>query len=110
MVELPGIIATLVDIPELSRFVKGIKSEVFDRVAKDSNIINDEEVAKAAHDALIPTGEKINWSSLSDDQRAIFMLVCKRLLAHFLDRFEEEKTVMILKNGDYRFRAMVERH
>ena len=96
--ELPGIINSLHSIPELVPFLTGIAPADYTRVAGDKNIINDAEVAKAAHDALIPTGQSFDWSKLSEAQKNVLLLVSKRLVAHFLPCFSEEKTTMIVDN------------
>lgn len=105
MSDLKQIIPELASIPELAKFVALVTPAAYKRVEKDGNIINDKEVAKEPHDALIPTGAKIDWNSLTASEKDIYLLVCKRLLAHFLDRFEEEKYVLILNNNGYRFRV-----
>ena len=103
--DLSGILNTLKDIPDLKPFVLRVTSADITRVSTDSNIINDKEVAKASHDALIPTGQKIPWDDLTKAEKEIFSLVCKRLLAHFMPLFVEEKTAILLDNNGNAFKA-----
>lgn len=103
--DLPDILASIKDIPDVKPFISRITNADYARVASDTNIINDKEVEKASHDALIPTGHKVDWDSLTQPEKDIFLLVCKRLVAHFMPYFTEEKIVMMLDNNGHPFRA-----
>ena len=103
--DIPNILKSVMAIPEFTPVIKDITSENLNRAYKDTNIFNDKEVQKASHDALIPTGEKINLSALTEKEKNVFMLVCRRLLLHFLPYFVEEKTTLILENNGFLFRA-----
>lgn len=103
--DLPDILASIKDIPDIKPFVSRITNADYSRVASDTNIINDKEVEKASHDALIPTGHKVDWNALSQQEKDIFLLVCKRLVAHFMPYFTEEKTTLLLDNNGHPFRA-----
>ena len=103
--ELPDILASIKDIPDIKPFVARITNADYTRVASDTNIINDKEVEKASHDALVPTGHKVDWDALTQPEKDIFLLVCKRLVAHFMPYFTEEKVVMMLDNNGNPFRA-----
>lgn len=103
--DLPNVINSIKDIPDIKKFVLGVTTADYTRVASDKNIINDKEVAKASHDALIPTGEKVDWDALTKPEQDIFLLVCKRLLAHFMPMFAEEKTTLMLENNGSNFKA-----
>lgn len=103
--DLPDILASIKDVPDVKPFISRITNADYTRVASDTNIINDKEVEKASHDALIPTGHKVDWNALSQQEKDIFLLVCKRLVAHFMPYFTEEKTTIMLDNHGHPFRA-----
>jgi DNA topoisomerase-3 len=103
--DLPNLLASIKDIPELKPFILKITSTDIARVSTDPNIINDKEVAKASHDALIPTGKKVDWDALNDKEKIVFLLVCKRFVAHFMPMFTEEKYTMLLENNGHPFKA-----
>ena len=103
--ELPGILASIKDVPDVKPFIMKITNADIARVSIDKNIINDKEVAKASHDALIPTGAKVDWNALTKPEQDIFLLVCKRLVAHYMPMFSEEKITLMLENNGQRFKA-----
>ena len=103
--DLPDLLKVIKDIPDLKPFVLKVTATDIARVSTDSNIINDKEVAKASHDALIPTGAKVDWAVLTKAEQDIFLLVCKRFLAHFMPMFTEEKVTLMLENNGNAFKA-----
>lgn len=103
--DLPDILASIKDIPDIKPFVDKVTPADITRVSTDTNIINDKEVAKASHDALIPTGGKVDWNALTKPEQDIFLLVCKRFVAHFMPLFSEEKVVVLLDNNGNPFKA-----
>ena len=103
--EMPDIIASIKDIPDIKAFVAKITPADMTRVASSKDVFNDKEVAKAAHDALIPTGEKVDWNALTKPEQDVFLLVVKRLIAHYMPYFTEEKFTMMLDNNGNRFKA-----
>lgn len=103
--EFPDLLKSIKDIPDIKSFVLKITPADISRASSDSNIINDKEVAKAAHDALIPTGKTVDWNALTEAEQKIFLLVCKRFVAHFMPLFVEEKYTMLLDNSGHKFKA-----
>lgn len=103
--ELPNMLGAIKAIPELTPFILGITSDDINAAAADKNMINDKEVAKAAHDALVPTGQAVNWTALTKQEQDIFLLVCKRFVAHFLPLFSEEKYTMTVDCNGHVFKA-----
>ena len=49
----------------------------------DTTYANDKAIASEGHTGLIPTGQMPNLSSLTDDERKIYDLICRRFLAIF---------------------------
>ena len=103
--DFPDLLQSIKDIPDIKSFVLKVTSTDIARASSDPNIVNDKEVAKAAHDALIPTGKKVDWAALSKQEQDIFLLVAKRFLAHFMPLFSEEKYTLMLDNNGNPFKA-----
>lgn len=103
--DFPDMLKAIESIPTLSPFVKSLTSKDYDKVKSDKRIVNDVEVKKASHDALLPTGVIPQISKLSKDETNILMMVYKRLLALFLQDLVEEKTVLITDIDGYDFKT-----
>lgn len=103
--DIPDIFNAIRSIPDLTMFISRLGPADITKQNSNKDLFNDKEAEKAAHDALIPTGEKVDWNALTKPEQDIFLLVCKRLLAHYLPYFTEEKFVMMLDNKGNRFKA-----
>lgn len=103
--DIPDIMKAMSGVPDIAPFIAKLTPADISKQNKNTDIFNDKEAEKAAHDALIPTGEAVNWTTLTKPEQDIFMLVCKRLLAHYLPYFTEEKTSIMLDNNGNRFKA-----
>lgn len=90
------LINTMKHIPELSEHANKVSAADIEKVKKNKKVVNDEEVKKSSHDALLPT-ETIpsNFEKLSKMQQDIYLLVAKRFLAQFLpDKVNESTTLL----------------
>lgn len=103
--DIPDIMAAIKFVPDIAPFVAKLTPADIAKQNSNKDLFNDKEAEKAAHDALVPTGEIVDWNILTKAEKDIFLLVCKRLLAHYLPYFCEEKTVMMLDNKGNRFKA-----
>ena len=90
---------------DLSTFVDSITSEDIARVRKNKNIVNDDEVSKESHDALLPTDKTPNLEKLNQDEVNICKMIYTRLLAQFMPLLEEDRTELIIRHGNYNFKA-----
>lgn len=97
-------------LPALCAFpeIANIKSMMDIKRAFNKRVVNDAEVQKEAHDALLPTGVVKKPEELSADERRVYWLVCRRLAEQFLPAAEDLKTTAMIghpdKNG-YQFKA-----
>ena len=94
--ELPTLLKAVAVIPELEPYVKAINAADIAKVKKDKRIVNDVEVKKASHDALLPTGKIPDLAKLSKEETNVLTLIYKRLVAVFMEPLKEEKTVLIV--------------
>lgn len=103
--KFPELIKACAAIPELNKFTSEISAADIARAKKDKRMVNDKEVAKASHDALVPTGEIPKVEKLSKEELNICVLIYKRFLSHFMDDLEEEKIILITDIDDNVFKS-----
>lgn len=101
--EFPDMLKKLLVFPELKPYVKKISVNDIKRVQADKRIVNDKEVEKESHDALLPTDKTPDLSKLSEIERQICLLIYTRLLAQFLPKLRQQKTKLFLQHGDKLF-------
>ena len=90
-------------MPSLSEFAKSVTPEAIAAAQGNKRFVNDAEVQKSSHDALIPTGDTAALGSLSIDEMNICEMIFKRFLAIFFPPLEEEKTKAILTDNGIKF-------
>jgi len=89
--------------PSIAPFLSQITSRDIQRVQKNKNVVNDAEVEKESHDALLPTSKKPKLEDLSERELKICELIYKRLVSQFLPLLEECKTKMVIQHGNINF-------
>lgn len=70
-------VCKVIDLPE------DLETREINDVMHDTTYANDKAIASEGHTGLIPTGQMPNLSSLTDDERKIYDLICRRFLAIF---------------------------
>ena len=90
---------------DLEGYVKQISEKDIQRVFSDKKVVNNKEVLKESHDALLPTQNTPNLSAMSEDEIRICHMIYKRLLSQFLPLLTENKTQIIIKHGNGNFLA-----
>ena len=103
--ELGSLLSAVKKTTGLEIFAKKITQDDIKRVQKDKRFVNDEEVKKASHCALIPTGKVPDFSKMKPIERDICLMIFRRFLAIFFPPLSESKTKCILKDGEYLFQA-----
>lgn len=68
-------------------------------VMHDKNVVNDVEVAKESHDALLPTQTTPDLSKMTQEEINVCLMIYKRLLAQFLPAVKEKKTQLLIQHG-----------
>lgn len=101
--EFPDMLKKLLVFSELKPYVEKISVNDIKRVQADKRIVNDKEVEKESHDALLPTDKIPDLSKLSEIERQICLLIYTRLLAQFLPKLRQQKTKLFLQHGDKLF-------
>lgn len=99
------LIHALTTVEELQEYANNVTGADINRVRKNKKVVNDEEVKRSSHDALLPTETAPNFASLSIKQKNIYLLVAKRFLAQFLPDKEDESTTLIAEIDGRKFKS-----
>lgn len=75
------------------------------KVAKNKSYVDNKKMAESGHFAIIPTTEKADIAKLSNNEKTLYDLICRRFLAIFLPPMKVHKTVIITNSNDYLFRT-----
>lgn len=92
-------------VPEFKNIARSIGSVEIEKIKKTKKYVNDDEVNKNSHTALVPTNKHPDLSSLSEQELNILKMIYKRFLCIFLPPLIEEKTVIIAENNDVTFKS-----
>lgn len=103
--EFPRMLSQMSVFDDLADIAAQIDKNSFLRVSSDKEVVNDTEVNKESHDALLPTSVIPDLSKMSEKEKKICHMIYKRLLAQFLPMVCEDKTDLIIRHGDYKFNA-----
>lgn len=90
-------------MPSLSAAVKTVTPEAIAAAQGNKRFVNDVEVQKSSHDALIPTGDTAALGNLTMDEMHICEMIFRRFLAIFFPPLEEEKTKAVLTDNNIKF-------
>ena len=98
--EFAAMIENLAVFEDLKLIADGIDPGVFEKILKDKAVVNDAEVAKESHDALLPTLKRPDLSRMSADEQIICRMIYTRLLAQFLPKLSEDKTTIQIRHAE----------
>lgn len=101
--EFPSMLSKMCVFPELAGVT--ITEDAISRVMKNKRVVNNAEVEKEAHDALLPTDKTPILSSMTDREIAVCRLIYTRLLAQFMPPLKEKKTKLTISHGNDLFVA-----
>lgn len=104
--EFPKYLKAICCIDELKDTVeKVIKDKaILQSIGKNKKYVDNSKVTD--HNAIIPTGEAVDLNKLSDRERNIFYIVCKRFLAIFLPQMVTNKTTIVTEDNSHRFNTV----
>lgn len=94
--ELPEVLSAVSVFPEMASLVSNIPEKEIKDIVNKKKYVNDKEVEKKSHDALLPTTIKPDLSKLSNDEKNIYLMVAKRLVSIFYPPLSEEKTTVLV--------------
>lgn len=103
--ELPGILSAIGNVPGLEQAVKGIRPGAVPGLMSKKQYVNDAEVAKSSHDALLPTHKAPDWLALSPEEKNIYLMVARRLACVLYPPLEETKTELLAQADGRLFKS-----
>ena len=103
--EFTGMLKIISYFPGLEQYVATVTEADIQRVFKNKKVVNDKEVEKESHDALLPTSVKPDIAKLNEMEQKICDLIYRRLLAQFLPDLSQDKEKIYLKHNEYQFLA-----
>lgn len=98
-----GILRAVMAVPEFDPYIRTISTGAIERVKHTKKWINDKALEDAGHSAIRPTTEKADFSTLTDEEKTIYSLVCRRFVAMFLPPLIQNKTKLITDIGGNTF-------
>lgn len=101
---LPDIIAsagTVVGFEDAAKYALTQTS----RILGMKKFVNDKELQKHGHSALIPTSDAPDFKHLTDDERYIYTLIAKRFLAIFQPPLIQDKMTVLTDSNSHIFRS-----
>lgn len=101
--EFPQRLASASVVPELSSVIQNISSKEIQTVATMKKYINDKELDKEGHSAIVPTEEAPVWEDLTENEKKIYETVARRFAAIFLPPQIAELTRVITDNNGHKF-------
>lgn len=101
--EFPKYLKAIYCIDELKDTVDKVLRDkaVLQSVGKNKKYVDNSKVTD--HNAIIPTGEAVDLNKLSEKERNIFYIVCKRFLAIFLPPMVTNKTNIVTEDNGHKF-------
>lgn len=93
--EFPTLLKSAACVPTLAPYIGNLTNADIVRAQNNKNVVNDAEVQKKSHDALLPTDKRPDFASMSQEEQNIYDLICRRFTAQFLPELVEEKVILM---------------
>lgn len=103
--DLPAMLRSAMSVAVLVPFIKTISKSTIGKVHATKKWVNDKALLESGHSALTPTTKAPDLSALSNSERDIYSMICRRFVAIFLPPLIQDKTELILDNNNYHFKA-----
>ncbi|MCC2254556.1 topoisomerase C-terminal repeat-containing protein [Ruminococcus sp. CLA-AA-H200] len=100
--EFPALLQVVSVFPDLP---SGPAMARITQVQRDRNVVNDKEVEKESHDALLPTTLKPDLSRMTAPEKEILNLIYNKFYAQFMTPMEEETSTIEIMHGEAGFLA-----
>lgn len=100
-----GILRAVMQVPELEPYIRKISRGAIEKVRHTKKWINDKALEEAGHSAIRPTTKPVDWNSLTDEEKEIYAMICRRFVAIFLPPIVQDKTSMVTEAGGKTFRS-----
>lgn len=103
--DFAGILKAVMAVPELNPYIKTISKTAIEKVRKSKRWINDKALEDAGHSAIRPTTKAANLASLTEEEKEIYSIVCRRFVAIFLPPIVQNKTSLVAEADGNTFRS-----
>lgn len=103
--EFPDMLKLMDVFDDLAPCLDNITNDDIQRVMKDKQVVNDAEVQKESHDALLPTSNRPVLSNMTQKEINVCHMIYMRLLSQFLPLACDDKTQLIIQHGEGDFVA-----
>lgn len=96
---------SVASVPSLKVYADkyGKDTTAITKMSKNKKYVDDKKVSD--HYAIVPTGEKVDLTKLSKEERNVFETVCKRLISIFMPPISMNKTTLIVDVNNLKFKA-----
>lgn len=101
--EIPKLLKPMEKFPELQDALKMITPAAIDKATKGKDYVDDSKLTD--HHAIIPTGEVFDPSTISEDERKIYLLIAKRFMSIFLPPFVTNAITMLIDSNGQTIKA-----
>ena len=100
-----GILKAANAAEELNPFIRTISRSAIERVKHDKKWINDKKLEESGHSALRPTTTVPDMSTLSQEEKNIYLMVTKRFVAMFLPPLVQDKATLVTDANGSTFKS-----
>lgn len=101
--ELPDILEAVGSTEEYSSIIAKIPQSAYGNILAMKNYVNDVQVKKASHDALLPTTTKPKLENMSQIERRVYDLVVRRVVAILYPPLVSSKTSVVADRNGKKF-------
>ena len=102
---LEAMINSVTSIPDFVPYIKEITKESISKVKATKKYVDDSKLKASGHSALVPTSKKPDFASLSNEEKDIYMLICRQFIAIFLPPLIQNKTTLVTDISGNRFKS-----
>lgn len=80
--------------PSVAPYATKIEASAIGRVRKTKKWVDDKQLEKSGHSALVPTAKKPDYDELTTDEKKIYDLVARRFIAIFMPPLVQNRAVL----------------
>lgn len=103
--EMKDILLSIKAVPSLSNYADEImlNPKLMNKVANMKKYFNDAKISD--HPALSPTSEKPIFDDLDAEEKNVYELVCRRIIAIYMPPYQTQNTTLITQVDSYKFKS-----
>ena len=94
---LINVAGSIIGYEDAAQTARNNKQSIFNK----KEYVNDKEIQNHGHTALIPTVNKPDMATFTDEEAVIYSMIAKRFLAIFQPPLIQEQTTIISEAGEY---------